>query len=134
MAGPGTGSPPGAAPPGERSARGRLAEDLAARYLAACGLAILDRNVRLPGGELDLVAREGDEIVFVEVRSRRRGSRFSPEATIDRAKRARLARAADAWLSRREMPLARCRFDVVAIVASRGGYRLRHHRGAFVAG
>lgn len=124
----------GAALPAERSARGREAEAIAARYLTACGLTILERNVRVPGGELDLVARDGDEIVFVEVRSRRRGSRFSPEATIDRPKRARLARAADTWLSRREMPLARCRFDVVAVVASRGGYRLRHHRGAFVAG
>jgi putative endonuclease len=134
MAGTGPGAPHGAAPPGERSARGRLAEELAARYLAASGLAILERNVRLPGGELDLVAREGDEIVFVEVRSRRRGSRYAPEATIDRAKRDRLARAADAWLSRRDLPLARCRFDVVAVIASRGGFRLRHRRGAFVAG
>ncbi|MCU0230384.1 MAG: YraN family protein [Acidobacteria bacterium] len=128
------GFPPGAAPPGERAARGRTAEDLAARYLAAAGLEILERNVRLPGGELDLVAREGDLIVFVEVRSRRRGSRFSPEATVDRGKRARLARAADAWLSRRGLPLARCRFDVVAVVAAAGGYRLRHRRGAFVDG
>ena len=134
MADAGHGSPRGAAPPRERSARGRVAEELAARYLAACGLTVIERNVRVPGGELDLVAREGDEIVFVEVRSRRRGSRYSPEATIDRAKRARLARAADAWLSRRGMPLARCRFDVVAVVASSGGYRFRHHRGAFVAG
>jgi len=134
MAAAGPGSPRGAAPPRERSARGREAEAIAARYLTANGLTILERNVRLPGGELDLVAREGDEIVFVEVRSRRRGSRFSPEATIDHGKRARLARVADAWLSRRDMPLARCRFDVVAVVASPGGYRLRHHRGAFVAG
>jgi putative endonuclease len=133
MADAGGRTPRGAAPPAERSARGREAEAIAARYLAACGLTILERNVRVPGGELDLVARDGDEIVFVEVRSRRHGSRFSPEATIDRAKRARLARAADAWLSRRETPLARCRFDVVAVVSSRGGYRLRHHRGAFVA-
>jgi putative endonuclease len=134
MDGPDRGAPGGAARPGERTARGRAAEDLAARFLAASGLVVLERNVRLPGGELDLVAREGEVIVFVEVRSRRRGSRFSPEATIDRVKRARLARAADAWLSRRGLPLARCRFDVVAVVASRAGYRLRHHRGAFVDG
>ena len=134
MDGPDRGAPGGAARPGERSARGRAAEDLAARFLAASGLVILERNVRLPGGELDLVARDGEVVVFVEVRSRRRGSRFSPEATVDRAKRARLARAADAWLSRRGLPLARCRFDVVAVVASRAGYRLRHHRGAFVDG
>jgi putative endonuclease len=133
MAGDGSRNPRGAAPPGQRSARGRVAEEFAARYLAACGLTILERNVRLPGGELDLVGREGDEIVFIEVRSRRRGSRFSPEATIDHAKRARIARAADAWLSRRGLPLARCRFDVVAVIASPGGYRFRHRRGAFVA-
>ncbi len=134
MAHTGPGSSRGAAPPHARSARGREAETIAARYLAACGLTILEHNVRLPGGELDLVARDGDEIVFVEVRSRRRGSRYSPEATIDRGKRDRLARAADAWLSRRDLPLARCRFDVVAVVASSAGYRIRHHRGAFVAG
>lgn len=120
--------------PSERSGRGKAAEEIAARYLAAEGMQLLERNAREGGGELDIVAREGETIVFVEVRSRRRGSRFSPEASVDGTKRRRLARAAGAWLARRGLSLARCRFDVVAVIVSSEGFRVRHHRGAFVAG
>ncbi len=120
--------------PSQRAGRGRLAEEIAARYLAAQGMQVVERNARCGGGELDIVAREGETIVFVEVRSRRRGSRFSPEASVDRVKRRRLAGAAAAWLAGRGLSLSRCRFDVVAVVVSAAGFRVRHHRGAFVAG
>ncbi|UCF67670.1 MAG: YraN family protein [Acidobacteriota bacterium] len=123
-------------PTDSSTARGRRAESLAARYLFAQGMTILARNVRAGCGEIDLIARDGDQIVFVEVRSRRRGARFAAAATIDRIKRQRLVAAASAWLARHGMSRASCRFDVVAIetvaCGHRRGDRLQHIKGAFV--
>jgi putative endonuclease len=120
------------AAPKERSARGRSAERLAERHLVSRGWRILARNVRRRGGELDLVALDGDEVVFVEVRARRRGSLFDPAATITPAKWRRLARMADRWLGEHELGNAACRFDVIAVLIDGRGAHLRHIRGAFV--
>ncbi len=121
-------------PPADRTARGRAAEGIAARYLAASGFVLLARNVRYRGGELDLVAREGDEIVFVEVRSRRAGSRFDPAATLGPAKRAALLRAASRWLDENKCGQFRSRIDVVTVETGPRGYRIRLIRGAFADG
>lgn len=119
--------------PRRRAASGRAAEEIAARHLAARGFAILDRNVRRRGSELDIVARDGGEIVFVEVRSRRRGSLFDPAATVGPRKRRALRRAAVRWLAENGLGDAFCRFDLVAVSVAADGYRLRHLRGVFVA-
>lgn len=111
---------------------GRQAEDLACRYLAAHGYEILARNVYLPGGELDIVAQHGGTLVFVEVRSRRAGSRFSAAASIDRRKREHLQRAAAEYLRREGLSCKRCRFDVVVLSRGREGWRLRLYPSAFV--
>lgn len=118
-------------PGGFRLARGRAAEEAAARYLAGRGWKILARNARFPGGELDIVAREGKVVVFVEVRSARRGSPFAPEASLTPAKRENLVRAAAAWLARFGEKDCMCRFDLVAVVFSGGRAAIRHYPGAF---
>ncbi len=104
-------------PTGRRTAAqqaGGAAEEQAARLLAGHGLQILARNYRTRLGEIDLVARDGATLVFVEVR-RRADMRFGGAAgSVDARKRARIAAAARHYLARldREPP---CRFDVVAI-------------------
>lgn len=93
---------------------GRSAEALAADHLRANGLAIVGRNVRSRHGEIDLVARDGATLVFVEVRLRRSGSHGGAAGSISAAKRSRLVAAAREYLAR----LARtpdCRFDVVLL-------------------
>ena len=100
---------------------GDAAEDAALAQLRAAGLELLARNVRYPFGEIDLVMREGATLVFVEVRCRRGDSFGGAFASVDRGKRRKLARAAQAWLSgHRAYAHAPCRFDVVA-VAPRAG-------------
>ena len=102
--------------PAPRNAAGAAAEALAARFLAAHGLTIVERNWRRRCGELDLVARDGDTLVFVEVRLRRRSDFGGAAASITAAKRARLTAAAGLYLAR----LARtppCRFDAVLLDA-----------------
>lgn len=95
---------------------GRTAEARAAAHLQAQGLTILARNYRVTGGEIDLIARHGAELVFVEVRSRRSAAFGSAAETVTASKRRRIGLAAQHYLlglSQRALPP--CRFDVVSI-------------------
>ena len=99
----------------DRRATGDAAESAARRLLEGEGLRLLARNVRFKAGELDLVMREGDTIVFIEVRFRGDGRFGGALASVDRGKCRRIARAAQAWLQRHPaLAEAPCRFDVVA--------------------
>ncbi len=115
-----------------RRSRGRWAEGHAVAYLEREGFEILARNRHLARGELDIVAREGRVIVFVEVRSRRYGGAFSPEGSLSLAKRHRLVGAARCWLALSGLGEVYCRFDLIAVRFGPQGVRLRHYRGAFV--
>jgi len=103
---------------GARTAKqraGRAAEDLAAAFLRRNGLSIVDRNFRCKGGEIDLVARDGAALVFVEVRLRRSGSHGGAGASVDAAKQRRVLHAARFYLAGRgDVP---CRCDVVLLDA-----------------
>ena len=112
------------APPASTRARGQECEVLAARFLEARGLVIVDRNVRAGGVELDIVALAPagsddpvDTVVFVEVRSREDDRAGLPEETVDARKQSRLRRGATAWLVGRELwEQVAVRFDVVSIL------------------
>ncbi|MFO1204509.1 MAG: YraN family protein [Burkholderiales bacterium] len=82
------------------------------------GLTILQRNFRCRFGEIDLIARDGDAVVFVEVRMRRRGDFGGAAESITGAKRARLIKAAGFYLSS-QARTPRCRFDAVLVSGSR---------------
>ena len=121
-------------PPEERRARGGAAEDRACRHLERSGMTIVERNFRTPGGEIDIVARTGDVLVFVEVRSRTEDGFETPEASVTPAKRRRIASAARSYLS--SVPPSswrEARFDVIAIEGSAGTAVLRHYPSAFDA-
>lgn len=102
---------------GTPGARGREAEDLAARYLECRGLRVVDRNFRIRGGEIDLVCRHGDTLVFVEVRLRSRGDFGGAGASITATKRRRIILAARHYLARRPRQARNwnCRFDCVLL-------------------
>jgi putative endonuclease len=102
--------------PAPRARAGAEAETLAAEFLAARGLAIVARNWRRRVGELDLVARDGDVLVFVEVRLRRRNDYGGAAASITAAKRARMIAAANLYLAGLRRTPA-CRFDAVLLDA-----------------
>jgi len=107
--------------PGERRLRGDRIEGLAARHLAAEGLAILERNWRTRSGELDIVAREGETLVAVEVRSRRTGSPIDAAMTLTPAKARRVVRAMRAWLGARGLDDVAVRFDAVLVETDADG-------------
>lgn len=100
----------------ESDERGRQGEDLAAAHLQRCGWQILDRNWRCREGELDIVARDGDALVVVEVKTRRTREFGTPLSAVTPVKVRRLRRLALAWLREREVHPASIRFDVIGIV------------------
>jgi len=93
---------------------GLKAERAAEEFLKARGYAILDRNFRTRFGEIDLVARDGDMVVFVEVRFRSRDDFGSAQETVGREKQHRIVRTAQAYAQSRGLDAA-LRFDVVAV-------------------
>ncbi len=97
--------------------RGRDAEALAASYLQRQGLRIVERNWRCRFGEIDLIARDGPSLVFVEVRARTSSQYGGAAESIDRRKRSRLIAAATQYLARAGLETP-CRFDAVLLQAA----------------
>ena len=96
--------------------RGADAEQAALDWLLARGLSLVRRNFRARGGEIDLIMRDGDSVVFVEVRARTGSSHGLAIETVDARKQARLIYAARLWLTQHPQDAERpLRFDVVAL-------------------
>lgn len=95
------------------NAAGARAEELCAEVLRGCGLRILERNWHCRHGEIDLIAEDGDTLVFAEVRLRNDRAFGGAAESVTAAKRARLAAAARLYSMRR--PNAACRFDVLLV-------------------
>jgi putative endonuclease len=111
---------------------GAYGERLAARHLMDTGMAILDRNWRCRDGEIDIIARDGDVLVFCEVKTRRGGGFGPPAEAVRPAKRRRLRRLAAQWLADTGVRPAEVRFDVLSVVPQpRGSALVEHVRGAF---
>jgi putative endonuclease len=117
-----------------RHTAGQRGEDLAAAHFERLGFEVLARNHRTRFGELDLVAFDGETLVFVEVKTRRSGSREPWENLHDR-KRSQVRRMAIAWLAEgADRPYgAQLRFDGVAVLLDAAGelIRLDHLEAAF---
>ncbi len=121
-------------PPEARRAQGDAAEERACRHLEGEGVTIVERNFRTKGGEIDIVARKGDLLVFVEVRSREDADFGTPEESVTPAKRRRIVAAARQYLSNVPPSSWReARFDVIAIEGVGNAAVLRHYPAAFDA-
>jgi putative endonuclease len=129
--------PAEAAPPAPRADRaertralGAYGEAYAARHLVDSGMVLLDRNWRCDAGEIDLVLRDGDVLVFCEVKTRRTTRYGNPlEAVTDR-KAARLRRLAARWLAAHQLRPAEVRLDLVGVLLPRhGGPTVEHVKG-----
>jgi putative endonuclease len=113
-----------------RQALGQWGEELAAKYLVEHGMVILDRNWRTSAGEIDIVARDVDALVFVEVKTRR-GSVFGdPAESVTTYKTRRLRTLAAQWLAITRVRPSQVRFDMVKVMVNRtDGPSVTHVRG-----
>lgn len=110
---------------------GKIGEDLACRELTRRGYAILARRYRKRGGELDIVARDGRTIVFVEVKTRDGLECGSGGEAVTPLKRRRMAAVATDYLARHRLLECACRFDVVAIDCSSADPAIEIYENAF---
>lgn len=111
---------------------GVYGERLAAQHLTEAGMVLLDRNWRCGLGEIDIIARDGDVLVFCEVKTRRGGGYGPPVEAVVAAKARRLRQLGAQWLKDHGVRPDEVRFDVVSVLPQpRGGARVEHLRGAF---
>ena len=122
---------PGGAPAPGEGRPGESGEDLACALLRSEGYVVLERNYRCRSGEVDVVARQGETTVFVEVKERHGGSHGEGVEAVTFGKRRRIVRAARLYAASRGLSERPLRFDVVAIDWRDGRPALRHDRGAF---
>lgn len=115
---------------GDHLALGARGEDLAEQYLKKAGYRILARNYRCRYGEIDLIAEEGGNLVFIEVKTRSGAGFGHPLEAVDRHKRGQLTRAARRYLEENHAGERFCRFDVVAVCLG-GEPQLELVRNAF---
>lgn len=100
---------------------GSRGEDIAVRHLESLGFEILERNFRCKAGEIDIVARKGHLVAFVEVKTRRPGPFGTAREQVTGAKRRRIVKTACAYVAARKIAAAYYRFDVVAVDILPGG-------------
>ncbi len=113
---------------------GKKGEDAAAEYLCCHGYRILARNYRVPCGELDIVACQGDTVVFVEVKTRRDNRCGTPGQSVTWRKQQKIIRTARWYLHQYRMEQVPCRFDVMEVCpCPLETWDIRQLRGAFEA-
>lgn len=111
---------------------GRKGEEAAEKYLSRRGYQIIDRNFRSQQGEIDLIARDGQYLVFVEVKSYSFRCYSSPAAAVRLAKKRSIIHAAETYLYQNKIKDTFCRFDVVTLYRKYDGSRvIELYRNAF---
>jgi len=116
----------------EHLRRGRVGESAARRHLRRTGLKFLTANYRTKSSEIDLVFRDGDCLVFVEVKARTKGGWTRPSAAVNQRKRGLLGQAAKEYLRRLGNPETKFRFDIVEVLLRDGAVsEVRHLPNAF---
>jgi putative endonuclease len=114
----------------QNTALGAYGERVAARHLTDQGMRVLDRNWRCDAGEIDLVLRDGDVLVFCEVKTRSGTAYGHPLEAVDGVKTERLVVLADRWIEAHRVVAPDVRFDLVAVIRSeRGAAEVEHVRG-----
>jgi len=110
---------------------GKSGESIAVRHLETLGYRILQRNYRSPFGEIDIVARQGQTIAFVEVKARRSRRFGNPKAAVTPAKQRKISMTALHYLKSRNQLQAKARFDVITILPSRDSSQIELIQNAF---
>lgn len=105
---------------------GRRGEDAAVQYLQERDYTILERNFRAERGEIDIIARENETLIFVEVKSAKSRAFGDPEDRVNLQKQRQIAKVAAAYLIMMDAEDADCRFDVIAVQFHQNGYTVNH--------
>ncbi|MGQ9617649.1 MAG: YraN family protein [Candidatus Aminicenantia bacterium] len=116
---------------GKEDDLGKKGEELAVKYLKNSGFEIVERRFRASRGEIDIVAKEKDTLVFVEVKTRKSNEFGSPLEAVDERKKAQIRKIAGIYISKKYKKFIPCRFDVIGIKLKNKDYDISHIRNAF---
>lgn len=105
---------------------GNSGEQIAVEYLEKIGFKILNRNFYCKQGEIDIVARDGDEVVFIEVKTRTNTNFGNPSEAVDYRKQKHIYKSAKYFLCKYKMLDAHIRFDVVEVLVKDGRFNVNH--------
>lgn len=106
-------------------------EKLSVKYLKRQGYKILERNFRIRSGEIDIVARDGNQLVFVEVKTRSSNNQEFLRASVNRSKEKRIIKTASYYLGKQKYSGLTGRFDVIFIIYDNGKAKIEHIKAAF---
>jgi putative endonuclease len=111
---------------------GSRGEEIASAHICRLGYVILQRNYRSRSGEIDIIARDGETLVFAEVKTRRSDRFGSPEAAVTYRKQGQISRVAQEYLARENLFDTSARFDVVAVfIPDNGQVQIQVIKNAF---
>jgi len=111
---------------------GSRGEELAAAFLERNGFALVERNFRCKGGEIDIIAKDGSTMVFIEVKSRKTLTYGVPQLAVTPFKQRQISKAALTWLARNHKHDSHARFDVIAILLENDySHQIEHIKNAF---
>jgi putative endonuclease len=111
--------------------KGEIAERIAGAFLRKQGYTILETNFHFGRGEIDIIARDRNVLVFVEVKSKQSDQDGRPEDEVDKRKQSQVRRIAEGYLHVHDIRDVACRCDVVAIVGDEKSHILRYYKDAF---
>jgi putative endonuclease len=114
---------------------GSQGEKIARSYIKKQGMKILEENYRAIKGEIDIIANDGECIVFIEVKTNTRMSEFPPEIRVNRAKQEQIGKIAQMYLMKTQQTDAYCRFDIISVILQPKNknqpYEINHIKDAF---
>lgn len=114
----------------EHNETGNIGEELAEKHLRSLGYEILERNWHFGKNEVDLIAKDGDFLVIVEVKTRRSNYFGEPEEFVTRTKQRALIKAANGYITKKDLDLE-VRFDIVSVIFSGRSHTVKQIKDAF---
>lgn len=114
----------------DRHETGKIGEDISVRYLQQIGYIIIERNFECKQGEIDIIARDKDELVFVEVKTRSSALYGLPKEAVDKTKKKHIYRSAEYYVYTKHLENKPIRVDVIEVYKKRGKFMVHHIKQA----
>lgn len=116
----------------ERHEIGKVGEELATKYLQQIGYIIIERNFECRQGEIDIIAKDKDEVVFVEVKTRGSFLYGLPKEAVDKTKKRHLYRSAEFYIYIKKLVDIPVRIDVIEVYEKQGNFKINHIKNAII--
>lgn len=114
----------------EKHETGKLGEDIAAKYVERIGYEIIQRNFKCKQGEIDIIAKDGEEIVFIEVKTRLSMLYGQPKDAVDKRKKKYIYRSAEFYIYIRKLEKYPVRIDVIEVYKKQGRFKINYIKNA----